>query len=107
MKKRKYYVCAFLLALIINSCMTMQDVPIEQKPAEELYRIDSYENSLALATLYPLYKSHKYGLIDADFKKYVLEQVENTGYLDIRWYTVHRIGFKYISWAYVYCEKEK
>lgn len=107
-------ICLFILivaAIIIFKCcvpgVSMRDVPTEPKPAEELYRIVSYENYSALAVLYPQYKTHEYGLIDAHFRDYVFKQIEGTGYLDIRWYEIQRISMKFIAWAYVYYPKEK
>lgn len=88
--------------------MSMHDVPKKSDPvAKQTYDIVSYENYPSLAILYPKYKSHKYGLVDEDFKKYVMKQIEGTKYIDEpRWYEIQRMDMTFIGWAYVYYEKD-
>lgn len=110
MKKLIYKLVSIFGLIIIGlcNCMTMYDIPKKSGPvAEEVFDIVEYQNYPALATLYPKYKSHKLGLIDADFKKYVMEQIKGTDYVgEPRWYEVDRMDMTFIGWAYVYYKKD-
>jgi len=110
-KMRKHLVLLLGLMILFCACVSMYDAPKESpKAAEETFRIVTYENYAALGTLCPQYKSYKQGFLkDADFKKYVMTAIEDTDYVDIRWYYFDRatMGLKYIGYAYVYYWKKK
>ena len=99
-------------AILMLSCCTMfydpTDVEEPGKPAEELYRIVIFENHTNLGTLYPRYGTTDEGrLIDSDFKKYVMKEIEGTGYLYVYWYRVQRTYREGIEYAYVYYPKKE